>query len=92
MIVDKDRNLIEVNPKFCETLGYTKEELIGNSAKMIHISNKTYLEFGEKAFSQVRKNKTVNLEWPFKKKMGRKFGFESLVTLYRDKKKSYGLL
>ncbi len=75
MIVDKDRNLIEVNPKFCETLGYTKEELIGNSAKMIHISNKTYLEFGEKAFSQVRKNKTVNLEWPFEKKNGEKVWF-----------------
>ena len=29
MIVDKNRNLIEVNPKFCEMLGFTKEELIG---------------------------------------------------------------
>ena len=29
MIVDKNRDLIEVNPKFCEMLGYTKEELIG---------------------------------------------------------------
>jgi len=27
MIVDKNRNLIEVNPKFCEMLGYTKERL-----------------------------------------------------------------
>ena len=75
MIVDKDRTLIEVNPKFCETLGYTKDELIGNNAEMIHISKETYKEFGERAFNQVRKKKTVNLEWPFRKKNGKKIWF-----------------
>ena len=68
MIVDKDRNMIEVNPKFCEMLGYTKEELIGNSAEMIHVSSKTYKEFGEKAFNQVRNKKKVNIDWSFKRK------------------------
>ena len=52
MIVDKNRTLIEVNPKFCEILGYDKDELIGNSAEMIHISNQTFKEFGEKAFNR----------------------------------------
>lgn len=75
MVVDKDRNLIEVNPKFCETLGFTREELIGNSAEMIHISSRTYKEFGEKAFNQVRNKKTVNLDWPFKRKNGKKIWF-----------------
>ena len=41
MIVDKNRKLIEVNPTFCQILGYTKDELIGNSAEMIHISHQT---------------------------------------------------
>ena len=72
MIVDKDRNMIEVNPKFCEMLGYTKEELIGNSAEMIHVSNKTYKEFGEKAFNQVRNKKKVNIDRSFKRKKGEK--------------------
>ena len=70
MIVDKNRIFTEVNPKLCETLGYKKEELIGNSAEMIHISNQTYKEFGEKAFNLVREKKTVNLEWQFKRKNG----------------------
>ena len=75
MIVDKDRNMIEVNPKFCEMLGYTKEELIGNSAEMIHVSNKTYKEFGEKAFNQVRNKKEVNIDWSFKRKNGEEIWF-----------------
>ena len=75
MIVDKDRKLIEVNPTFCQILGYTKDELIGNSAEMIHISHETYKDFGERAFKLVRKNKTVNLEWPFKRKNGDEIWF-----------------
>ena len=70
MIVDKDRVLIEVNPKFCEMLGFTKEELLGKNAEIIHLSTEMYKEFGEKAFNQVRNNKTVNLDWPCKKKNG----------------------
>ena len=76
MIVDKNRNLIEVNPKFCEMLGFTKEELIGKNAQIIHISNKAYKEFGEKAFNLVRNRKPINLDWPFKKKNKKKYGFE----------------
>ena len=70
MIVDKDRFLIEVNPKFCEILGYTKEELIAKNAEIIHLSTEMYKKFGEKAFNQVRNNKTVNLDWPCKSKNG----------------------
>ena len=70
MIVDKDRVLIEVNPKFCEMLGFTKEGLLGKNAEIIHLSTEMYKEFGEKAFNQVRNNKTVNLDWPCKKKNG----------------------
>ena len=75
MIVDKDRVLIEVNPRFCEMLGFKRSQLIGKSAEIIHTSHKTFEEFGKKAFDQVRKQEAVNLEWPFKTKTGRKIWF-----------------
>ena len=75
MIVNKDRVLIEVNPRFCEMLGFKRSELIGKSAEIIHTSHKTFEEFGKKAFDQVRKQEVVNLEWPFKTKTGRKIWF-----------------
>tara|TARA_Y100000591_G_scaffold314616_1_gene321388 strand:+ start:1532 stop:2710 length:1179 start_codon:yes stop_codon:yes gene_type:complete len=75
MIVDKDRVLIEVNPRFCEMLGFKRSELIGKSAEIIHTSHKTFKEFGKKAFNQVRKQEAVNLEWPFKTKTGTKIWF-----------------
>ena len=70
MVVDKDRVLIEVNPKFCEMLGFTNEELLRKNAEIIHLSTEMYKEFGEKAFNLVRNNKTVNLDWPCKRKNG----------------------
>ena len=85
MIVDKNRNLIEVNPKFCEMLGYTKEELIGKNAEILHISNKTYEEFGEKAFNQVRNNKLVNLDWPMRKQNREKIWVRIAGDPVRDK-------
>ena len=85
MVVDKDRNLIEVNPKFCEMLGYKRDELIGKSAKLIHISVKTYKEFGEKAFNQVRNKKPVNLDWPFKKKNRQRIWFRIAGDPVADK-------
>ena len=75
MIVDKDRVLIEVNPRFCEILVFKRSQLIGKSAEIIHTSHKTFEEFGKKAFDQVRKQEVVNLEWPFKTKTGRKIWF-----------------
>ena len=85
MIVDKNRNLIEVNPKFCEMLGFTKEELIGENAQIIHTSNKAYKEFGEKAFNLVRNKKPVNLDWPFKKKNNKKIWFRIAGDPVADK-------
>ena len=85
MIVNKNRNLIEVNPKFCEMLGFTKEELIGENAQIIHTSNKAYKEFGEKAFNLVRNKKPVNLDWPFKKKNNKKIWFRIAGDPVADK-------
>ena len=85
MIVDKNRDLIEVNPKFCDMLGYNKEELIGQNAEILHISNKTYKEFGEKAFNQVRNKKPVNLDWPFRKKNREKIWFRIAGDPVADK-------
>ncbi|MGL1934284.1 MAG: PAS domain S-box protein [Fibrobacterales bacterium] len=69
-IVDKERFFIEVNPKFCEMLGYSREEIVGSSAELVHVDHGTYVEFGEKAFELVLKNKSTNLEWQLKLKDG----------------------
>jgi diguanylate cyclase (GGDEF)-like protein/PAS domain S-box-containing protein len=41
-VVDKKRNLIDVNPAVQRLLGYTKEELIGRNALILHPNEKSY--------------------------------------------------
>ena len=70
MIVDRNRRISAVNPKCCELIGYTENELVGSSAEIMHLNRESYLEFGKKAFAQVRQNSPVNLDWSYKKKDG----------------------
>jgi len=50
-IVDKSQRFVEVNNKFCELLGYSKEELLTLTVKDI-----TYIEDAEKNFDLVKNN------------------------------------
>lgn len=70
MVVDSNRHISAVNQKCCELIGYTENELIGSSAEIMHLNRESYLEFGKKAFEQVRQNSPVNLDWSYKKKDG----------------------
>ncbi|WP_022670282.1 diguanylate cyclase [Hippea alviniae] len=41
-VVDKNRNLIDVNPSVYRLLGYKREELIGKNASILHPNEKSY--------------------------------------------------
>lgn len=73
LVVDKDRNNLEVNPYMCELFGYEYEEIIGTKAEIFHVNNETYLEFGRIAFQKVLNNEPTIVEWQFKKKDGTLF-------------------
>ncbi len=68
LIVNKNREIMEVNPKFCELWGYEKEEIIGDNAVVLHVAQETYKKFGLIAFTQVQENKSLEIEYQFRKK------------------------
>lgn len=70
-IVDKDRIIIEANDACCKIFGFSQEELVGQSAFIMHHSYAAYVNFAEIAFNKVRQNEALNLEYPFKHQSGR---------------------
>ena len=70
-IVDKDRTIIEANEACCKIFDYTADELIGQSAFVMHLSYAAYVNFADIAFNKVRKNEALNLEYPFRHKNGK---------------------
>ncbi|MCU7836635.1 MAG: EAL domain-containing protein [gamma proteobacterium symbiont of Taylorina sp.] len=66
----KDRMLKEVNEKVCQITGYSREELIDNSSRMLYPSDEAYDFVGQEKYRQIQKNGTGTVETQFKCKDG----------------------
>jgi PAS domain S-box-containing protein len=70
MIVSVQRKILEINSAASSILGYKREEIIGKSANLIHISNKDYEQFGD-YYRKALENEVKDVEYQFKHKNGR---------------------
>jgi len=70
ILMSPQRIIEKVNNEFCNLLGYEQEELVGQSPKMIHISDSSFLGWAP-VFEEVKADKEVaNIEYPLKRKNG----------------------
>ncbi|MBX2977568.1 MAG: PAS domain S-box protein, partial [Ignavibacteriaceae bacterium] len=65
-----ERVLVEVNLLITEMTGYTKEEIIGKSARMLYPSQEEFDLVGEKKYKQIKAKGTGVIETKWKKKNG----------------------
>ncbi len=73
MIVDDNRIITRVNRKFCQMLGYTEDELLGQSVQMLHIDQQHYENWAPN-FRQVHTGLTyIEAEYPIRHKDGSRF-------------------
>ena len=56
IVVLTDRIIRDVNTQYCEILGYTREELIGQSIRMVYLSEQEYQQVGDAIYSQMRQS------------------------------------
>ncbi|MDP3437818.1 MAG: PAS domain S-box protein [Bacteroidales bacterium] len=65
-----NRVFAEVNPKFSEITGYSKEEVIGNNALMLYPSKEEYDFVGEEKYRQIREKGSGSVETKWRRKDG----------------------
>ena len=65
-----DRVFQEVNDHFCELLGYSGEELIGQNAVMLYPNQETYDRVGLDKYDQIRDHGSGMLETQMRHKDG----------------------
>ena len=76
LLIDQEGRIIEVNSAFCETLGYSREELLSNNIRLF--SEPSGIDEIEKNISEILSGKTLRHEVTNIRKEGTKI----LVALY----------
>jgi PAS domain S-box-containing protein len=68
--VVKDRVLLYVNPKISEMIGYSQEELIGQSARILYPSHEEFDFVGREKYRQIADHDTGSVETVWQRKDG----------------------
>lgn len=65
-----NRTFLEVNDQFCQSLGYSQEELIGQSVRLLYPTLEEFEEVGRVIYEQIRKNSVGTMETRWRRKDG----------------------
>ena len=66
-----NRVILDVNDRLREMIGYSRQELIGNDARILYPSDEDYNYVGEEKYDQIRRFGTGSVETRFLRKDGR---------------------
>lgn len=66
-----ERVILEANDRFCEMVGYAREEIVGHNTRMLYPSQEDYVRVGEVIYELVRRFGTGSMEMQWKRKDGR---------------------
>ncbi|HEX9181886.1 MAG TPA: PAS domain S-box protein [Burkholderiales bacterium] len=65
-----ERRHLWVNQKFCEMTGYSRDELLGASSRLIHPDEDSWRRFGELAYPVLARGDAFDTEWRIRRKDG----------------------
>ncbi len=65
-----NRVLLDVNDRICEMVGYSREELVGRSARMLYATQEDYDYVGREKYGQIRERGTGTVETRWQRKDG----------------------
>ncbi len=65
-----DRVLLQVNKSLCEMLGYSPEELVGQSARILYATEEEFQRVGREKYAQIRMRGVGTVETQFRCKDG----------------------
>jgi PAS domain S-box-containing protein len=68
--VAKNRVLLEVNDRFCQITGFSEDELVEKSARILYASDEEFDRVGIRKYNEMRQNGTGSIETRWVKKDG----------------------
>jgi PAS domain S-box-containing protein len=65
-----NRTFLEVNDQLCRMLGYTRDELIGQSARLVYPSEEVFAQVGREKYAQMQQHGVGTVETQWRRKNG----------------------
>lgn len=84
LVVNLNRELINVNKAAERIFGYSFNELKGQSTEVLHVDHIHFLEFGQRINKEFEQDKTANFEFKARRKNGEEFPSEHTVSLLKN--------
>jgi PAS domain S-box-containing protein len=70
-IYDQHRRLVEANPAFLAIFGWSAEDIIGQSARLLYLDDESFLSNGERAYGQIRQGESFRGDSLMRRQDGR---------------------
>ncbi len=83
LLVDPQRHILSSNRAFLDLFGYTREELTGKTARIIHQSDENYEAFVRKAYPILHTQGPLRFEWELVRKDGTRIPVEGTYSAIR---------
>lgn len=71
ILVMRGREVVQINSRMADMLGFSREELLTQSARLFHVSEKHFHEFGQTYQNRLDRTQFTNIEYPLRRKDGR---------------------
>jgi len=71
IFINGDRTIQRVNPRLCEIMGFSEDELVGQNTSIYHLSQYYYDEMGRAMKGQFAKSDLLEQEFPLRHKNGK---------------------
>ena len=84
LLVDQARRIVSTNQAFLDLFGYERHELEGQSIRIVHPSEESFLAFGQEALHAVEALAPFRMEWDLVRKDGTIFPMEGTYSAIRD--------
>ncbi|MGV8073564.1 MAG: PAS domain S-box protein [Syntrophobacteraceae bacterium] len=82
-VVDEERMFTSCNQAFMDLFGYTRDEVLGKSARLIHLSDENFHSFGLQAYPTIASGRPFRTEWDFQSKNGLKLPLDISLSAVR---------
>jgi PAS domain S-box-containing protein len=80
VVAPEDRRIVQCNPAAEQMFGYSKEELLGQSTEILHVSREAFEEFARRGEAVLQRGEVFTCSYQTKKKDGSIMETEHTVT------------